>query len=969
MAQTATTGAIAGTVRDTTGAVLPGVTVEAASPALIEKVRIAVTDQQGNYRIVDLRPGTYRATFTLPGFATYRREGIELTTGFTAPANAEMKIGSIEETVTVTGASPVVDVRGSGQQRVLSRELLDNVPTGKALQGFAALTLGASLSAGQQDVGGDRGDSLGGFGYHGTRASDQRLTREGMPFTTLGGDANQRNTMINQAFTQEMTLDTRGASAENEAGGPHVNVVPKDGGNNFSWTFTGNGTNGSVQADNVSAELQARGLPPQSSVRKIWDLGGGVGGPIRRDKIWFYTAHRWWGAQSYLPGSYYNKLHGQYIGTPNSGVARYEPDLDRQAYLNVHNEDHSGRLTWQATARNKFNFSSSFQSNCNCNLGTAGSAPESFRSPTYFPISLNQVSWSLPATNRLLFEGGATFLYNNLAVRADPVVTRSDIAIVEQSTSLQYNARAGGLFLNDYGEHNLSNQFNSRFAVSYVTGSHAFKTGFTLVEGWQNFNATLNDPPLRYQFRNGLPVSLTQWASPFEARSRFHPNLGLFAQDQWTIRRLTLDAGVRFDYLHGINRAWEIPAGAYVPARTFSEVQEAPKWTDLAPRLGAAYDLFGNGKTAIKATWGRYVELASIFRLTYAMNPASTMATSSTRTWNDTNGNFVPDCNLLTPLANAECGAGSDASLGQLRVVQSYDTEVTKGFGNRPYNWQTGFALQHELRPNMALTAGYYRTSYGNFSVTDNRAVTPADFDPYCITTPTDARLGAASGKQLCGFYNVRLARFGQVDNYTTQTSNFGKRTEVYNGFDIGINARLGRGGLVQGGMSSGRTDFNSCVVVDSPEAAQPGFCNSQLPFRGQTQVKFAVVYPLPFHVQVSGTYQNLPGIPLSASVVVPNAQIAPSLGRNLSAGATANVTLSIMEPNTLFEDRRSQVDLRFARIFRTGQVRWTGMFDVYNVFNANSVLGQISTFGAAWRTPTSIVGGRLAKFGVQVDF
>src|SRR5262245_46509436 len=266
-AQSATTGAIAGVARDSTGAVLPGVTVEASSPALIEKVRTVVTDSQGNYKIVDLRPGTYTVAFSLSGFSTFKREGLELTTGFTATVNGEMKVGSLEESVTVTGASPVVDIQNVRQQRVLSREVLDSVPTNKTLQGFAALTLGATTAGTRQDVGGNMGDGLAGFGFQGSRSSDQRLTMDGMLFTGLGGGANMRNIVVNQQFVQETTLETRGASAESEAGGPHINVVPKDGGNRFAATGTAAATGPKFQSDNISQELKDRGLPKQASVR------------------------------------------------------------------------------------------------------------------------------------------------------------------------------------------------------------------------------------------------------------------------------------------------------------------------------------------------------------------------------------------------------------------------------------------------------------------------------------------------------------------------------------------------------------------------------------------------------------------------------------------------------------------------------------------------------------------------------
>src|SRR5262245_19723433 len=278
-AQSATTGAIAGVVKDTTGAVLPGVTVEAASPALIEKVRTVVTDDQGNYKILELRPGTYTVTFSLAGFATVKREGIELTTGFTATANAELKVGSVQETVTVTGASPVVDIQNVRQSKVLSREILDSVPTNRTLQGFAALTLGTSGAS--KDVGGNTGDGVSGFGFQGSHSSDQRLTMDGMLFTGLGGSATMRNIMINQAFVQETTLETRGAGAENESSGPHIKVVPKDGGNVLSGSFIANYTGKGLQSTNNSDELRARGLTPQPAyVKKIYDIGGGIGGPI-----------------------------------------------------------------------------------------------------------------------------------------------------------------------------------------------------------------------------------------------------------------------------------------------------------------------------------------------------------------------------------------------------------------------------------------------------------------------------------------------------------------------------------------------------------------------------------------------------------------------------------------------------------------------------------------------------------------
>ena len=283
-AQSSSTGAIAGTVKDTSGAVLPGVTVEAASPALIEKVRTAITDNNGEYKIVDLRPGAYTVTFTLTGFSPFRRENLELNTGVTLPVNAEMKIGSVEETVTVTGASPVVDVQNVRSQAVLTREVMDTLPTGRTLQGFATLTLGAK-SNGAQDVGGNKGEATSAITIHNSRQTDAQALMDGMNFSITG---NQQGTLskINQISVQEITLSTGGNGAENETGGANLNIVPREGGNVWKGVFQGSGTAPSLQSDNLTDDLRARGVRSAQGIKKNYDWGGGVGGAIRKDKVW-----------------------------------------------------------------------------------------------------------------------------------------------------------------------------------------------------------------------------------------------------------------------------------------------------------------------------------------------------------------------------------------------------------------------------------------------------------------------------------------------------------------------------------------------------------------------------------------------------------------------------------------------------------------------------------------------------------
>src|SRR5262245_50724437 len=235
-AQTASTGAIAGVARDATGAVLPGVTVEAASPALIEKVRTAVTDDQGNYKIVDLRPGVYTVSFTLPGFVTLKREGIELTAGFTANVGTEMRVGGVEETVTVSGASPIVDVQNVRNQNVITSKLISEVPTSRNFIGMVALTLGATGGGGftgpngNRDVGGNNGEGTSAPAIHGSRA-DGVFTIDGMKAQSLSGTGTTRRFHMNQLAVEETVLETGGMSSETETGGMSSNIILKEGGN------------------------------------------------------------------------------------------------------------------------------------------------------------------------------------------------------------------------------------------------------------------------------------------------------------------------------------------------------------------------------------------------------------------------------------------------------------------------------------------------------------------------------------------------------------------------------------------------------------------------------------------------------------------------------------------------------------------------------------------------------------------
>ena len=401
-AQSATTGVIAGVVRDSSGGVLPGVTVEAASPALIEKVRTAVTDDQGNYKIVELVPGAYTVTFTLPGFGTFKREGIELTAGFTAAVNAEMKVGGLEETVTVSGQSPLVDVQNTRTAKVLTAEVLNTLPTFKSTGGFLALTLGSS-NAGSQDVGGNKGEGIATMSIHGSATGDLRWKLDGMNWTTNLGTGSTRTHRQNTVSISEVVVES-GGTPENETGGAQLNYIPKDGGNVFSVFGSANYTNSHMQASNLTDALKTRGLTATPGISRIWDYDIGVGGPIVKDKLWFYQANRWWGGEEFQPGAYFNATVGGLF---------YTPEKDQQvAATGNWAKDFGGRGTWQAAAKHKITLSMNLQRNCNCiafGATTSVLSPEAATASDNYWNKVIQATWNYPASNKLLFSAGMSY--------------------------------------------------------------------------------------------------------------------------------------------------------------------------------------------------------------------------------------------------------------------------------------------------------------------------------------------------------------------------------------------------------------------------------------------------------------------------------------------------------------------------------------------------------------------------------
>ena len=1025
--------AITGVVKDASGGVLPGATVEAASPALIEKVRSVVTDTTGQYRIVDLRPGTYSVTVKLQGFTTVKREGIELSGSFVATVNADLKVGSLEETITVTGESPIVDVQSTRSQQIIDRNVLSAIPSSRNINGIQAIIPGVTMSG---DSGGINGSMQGGAAaIHGGRANDSRIYADGinMGWAGTGGGGGQ---MPQVAAAQEIAMTISGGLGEAETSNLVFNAIPREGSNLFSGQFNYSGSNDTLQGSNYTQALKDAGLRAPFELIKVYDVSGMYGGRIKRDKLWFYLVYRQVGGERTVPGMFQNKN----AGNPNSWVVDF--DRSKQAFNNSLERMATARLTWQATPRNKFNFHWSEQYN-DANYGPGGGAavppttPEASSRVLYIPSRQPHATWQSPISGKLLAEAGwgmyqARYRFGK---RNDGTDNRAMIQRLEQIgepgcvgadciaglVSRLPRAPGQGGFTHSL----IGNLASLRASLTYATGAHNMKFGYQ--GGFGNPSQTYQNYTQVVQVRTarGIPNQLTQTLSvgPDTKYIRNLIPVNFYAQDQWTQSRLTLQGGVRYDSLISNYPDQRIggPGWPYAPEEIFFPSRSTPgyTWKDITPRVGVAYDLFGTGKTAVKFNIGKYLEAITASNNDLDMNPIIRIATTSTRGWDDffygagdpRSGNFKPDCDLMSAAANGECARLDNQNLGRPVFTRNFDPNYVGGWGNRAYNWSMGVGVQHEIVPRVSATVSFNRNWWGNWYVVDNKATALADYTPFSVQAPQDPRLPNGGGYAISGLYNLVPAKIGQVDELAQSYKNFADQKENWQGIDVSVVARMRSGLTVQGGTSTGRRFADGCDVraklpelgtgptgvtnssVTANVNALGGgpfalgvlnpYCRIEEPYR--TDFRGLVSYIVPkVDVQLSATWASIPGDSLRADWIARNdTDVAPSLGRNLSTcpnatgPCTQTVSVNLIAPATMWGARQNNIDMRIAKIVRFGTTRTQVGVDIFNLLNADTVtnynFGFVPRTAAnptgAWLTPTAIIPARYARFAIQVDF
>jgi hypothetical protein len=951
--------ALTGVVKDTTGGVLPGVTVEASSSVLIEKSKSAVTDALGQYRIVDLRPGTYVVVFTLPGFSAVRREGVELPADFTAAVNADLKVGSVEETVTVSGVSPVVDVQSAARPQVLNREDLDALPSGRTVQAVGLLMVGVNLS--QADVGGTTALQQTYMSVHGATSGNVTVFVDGVNITGMQGSV---QAYWNEAMNQEVSYQTSAVTAEVSGGGVRVNMIPREGGNSFNGSLFANFSNASLQTSNLSDDLKRAGLTSTDKIDKLWDSNFSQGGRLVRDKVWFFGSFRHFGIYAPVAETFYKD--------GRQGIS----DEDQQNY--------TARMTWQISPRQKLTAYYDRVYRFRGHSMGAGDDPATaavkWTTPTTYD---SQAKYTMVATSKLMLEVGLSAISTEFRTSpsADEVIVprgSPDWYVLTRKTDLDLGTTWGA------GTFGLIGPFRNHLngAASYVTGSHQFKTGVQFSNGRFRREGDLNGDISSQRYRSGVPDSVTVGNTPRWPEDDLDVDLGLYVQDNWRFSRLTISPGLRYEIVQNSTPDQVSPPGRFKPY-SFVPGKPGADWKNWSPRFGAVYDVFGTSKTAIKGSVARYftserADFASAYNPTIA-------ATTATLAWTDLNRDNVVQADLGCRYLDPGCElnfAQLPAGFGTPSLSIS-PTEDLRTHG-RGFNNEITLGFDQQVFSRMSIGATWFHRDFHNFVTTDYVDRTPADYTAVQVVSPLNG--------EVFNVYNLNSTRV-PLTNRVDRIADNDLRATYYRGGEVSFRMRLPGQGTFFGGTSTGRVVTVSCDQPDNPNLLR--FCDQREPGNTPpflTSIKLSGSYALPHRIQIGMSYVRQPGDALNTdwnigrttryaadckAPCTPGALVVANLSETSIAGRAAGRFVPLIPDGLENLPATNNVDFRFGKWFKMGRFDVQGLAEVYNLLNISTPLAVRSI---SYGTPTfhqpggsgdvgtrgAIPYARFLKFGVQ---
>jgi len=904
------TGTITGTVTDQSGAVVPGVTVTLTSAAIIGGTRSDVTSALGAYKFIALPPGSYDLKFELSGFRTVSREGIRITANFVAKVDIALSMQALAETVTVSGEAPTVDSKSTLIATSLDKSLLDNIPSGRDIWVLTEQVAGTVPD--RYNVGGTESAQQTTLNVHGTSGGGQQdYSVNGLSMNWPGGAGQYTMFYFDYDSFEEVQVETAGAPAEISVGGLYMNMITKSGGSEFHGGFTGMWNPGQLQGNNVSQEMKDQGITKANPIDQIYDLQPFLGGPISKD-IWFFGSYR-----RYV-------INNEVLGMPL-------PEGGRSTEVDVNHQTNAlAKVTAQVNPANKlmvqyyFNYQNRFY-----RREAAAYTEQKASWRQIEPAHLIQGQWTSVLKKSLFLDMRFGYLHQIFPLSYQPEVQPTDIAKIDDVLSTAYDAAP-------YDMKNLATRHQANVALTYfkdrMAGTHDFKFGFEWMRCLNGYDYQANGSLVQHYY-DGVPAYVDAYNFPLSQESRIR-NLSFYAQDAWAVNnRLTLNLGVRFENFKGYNPAQSHTAGRFFPAADYPEAQDIPNFNILVPRLGVAYDVKGDGRTAIKASFSRYaIQEGSRFPETLNPNAFSGQGME----WTDANGDNI----------------AQDSELGAILYRYGGASGITLDPSiSRPYSDEFTVGVQHQLGTDLAVSATYYYRKNKNLMGQLNLAV-PMDtgYVPVVENIP---------GGGTITVYNEKPEYVGLVSRQITNQTQF---WESYNGIEFTAKKRLSNKWQMLLGYtySRGRSYYVE-VPWNFVDANDP---NNLINIDNRVQasdtphiLKLGGTYILPYDIQLSGNYRYYTGKPLTRTF----------LAQDLNQGPVyvpADPRGTYRYPNV------SLLDFRVSKVFAMSKgVKLEAMFNLFNAFNAGTVINQVTTLGPSYGQPVQILTPIVVGFGARLTF
>jgi hypothetical protein len=928
------TGVLQGRAVDSSGGLLPGVTVSVTGPTILGGVRSATTSDQGTYRIPAIPIGVYTVSFELAGFQTAVFKDIRVQAGATFTVDGQLSVGAVQETVTVSGASPVIDTAATNVSFTYTKELMSTIPNARDV--WAMVSQAPGMTTTVINVGGTNTGNQTQFRAHGTDPRQNTFILAGANVTDNSGTGGSQFYYDIDSF-DEMQIEMNSHGADVQSPGVILNMVPRSGTNLVRGTGSVYYGNDKVQSNNVDADLRARGVDRASNLRSYFDGGFDLGGPILRDKIWFWGAFR------------YQEIERFVTGTRNADGTF---PIDRTFLWYP-----TGKINWQINKDHNASAFFNMQQKKRFNSGLSALRPlettvDQQNDPISKVISLRD-DWV--ATPRLLVSFKGYYLKG--AFRTTPVAGVDANTPPRLETSTNAYSAAPPSLLRSFRQGQQASVAANYSADGFLGGRHDVKVG---VE-FGRFEAPIETTyPGDHQlnFFQGAPLEVLLYA-PGRQNSVANQRAA-YIQDGWVRDRWRFNIGLRFDQQQSYLPEETAPQSQFFPDRIKqAATDDLISWNNFSPRLGVIYDLTGTSKTLVKASYSRYYW--QIF--TTKTGQASLAGPRTFRyTWLDTNND-------------------RRFSAGELGALRSVDDPATRPIAIDPdleptFTDEFTAGVVHELMPNVSLSGTFVVRNDKDFDWRINRDVSAADYTPVNgVDAGPDGLLRTADDGGAIVFYELAAAKRALSPNYITTRPGF---AQEYRGLELTLQRRLTSRWQAVGSVTFGvqREDLGAspltllAVNVITPSALPAGLPTPQdvdktTGTRLDTSIpvigKLMGSYMFPFRLSVSGFYQYLAGSPFTRTI-----NAVSSLGRNLGQG---NVVIHAGERNADSYANVQLVDLRFNYDLPVSRSNISLALDIFNATNANTVTRVNSLSGSSFNRVIEFVPPRVVRAGIKVRF